>query len=236
MRKVMTFQSGPVAKWFILSLWIALLVPAFMLAGKVGDVQKNDSSAWLPGNAEATKVLDQAKRFQPTDTLPAIVIYDRPEGITPDDMAKAQADSEAFKGIKDVVGQPQGPLEAQDGKAIQTVVQVHLGTEGWSGVRAVVDAMTRVGEENANGLGFHVTGPAGYASDSSKAFNGGGALGTITALVVIIILLFAYRSPLLALLPLLTAGGALLTSEAVIYLLAKLAGLTVHAETSFILT
>ncbi len=235
-RRIMSLPSGRVAKWVTLALWIGLLIPALMLAGKLGGVQKNDSSAWLPSNAEATKVVDQAKKFQPAETMPAIVIYDRPSGITPADMAKAKADAEAFTGIKDVMGQPQGPVQAQDGKAIQTVVQVHSGTEGWSGVRKAVDAMNKVGEQDANGLGFHVTGPAGYASDSQKAFSGLGALGMITALVVVVILLFTYRSPLLPLLPLLTAGGALATSEAVIYLLAKNNGLNVNAQTSFILT
>ena len=236
MRKFMSLPSGRVAKWVIVALWTALLIPAFMLAGRLGDVEKNDNSAWLPGNAEATKVVDQVKRFQPADSVPAIVIYDRPEGVTTADMAKAQADAEAFKGVKDVVGQPQGPVKAQDGKAIQTVIQVHNGNEGWSGIRKVVEAMHKIGDQNAGGLGFHVTGPAGYASDSAKAFGGGGALGTITALVVVAILLCTYRSPLLPLLPLLTAGGALVMSEAVIYLLAKNAGLTVNAQTSFILT
>jgi putative drug exporter of the RND superfamily len=235
-RKVMTFPSGRVAKWAILAVWIAVLIPAFMLAGKLGDVEKNDNSAWLPSNAEATKVVEQAKKFQPAETLPAIVIYDRPEGITPADMTKAQADADAFQGITNIVGQPQGPLKSEDGKAIQTVVQVHTGNEGWDGARTVVDAMTTVGQRNANGLGFHVTGPAGYATDSIKAFSGGGALEAITALVVVVILLLTYRSPWLPLLPLLTAGGALVTAEAVIYLLAKNAGLTVNTQTSFILT
>jgi RND superfamily putative drug exporter len=225
-----------VAKWVILAIWFAVLIPAFMLAGKLGEVDKNDSSAYLPSNAEAIKVVDQAKKFQPADTLPAVVIYDRSEGITPADVAKAQADAEAFRAIKDVVGQPHGPLMAQDGQAIQTVIQVHYGDEGWSGVRKAVDTMNKIGEQDANGLGFHVTGPGGYASDSQKAFNGVGALGTITALVVVVILLFTYRSPLLPLLPLLTAGGALVMSQAVIYLLAKNAGLTVNAQTSSTLT
>ncbi|MBF9129525.1 MMPL family transporter [Plantactinospora sp. S1510] len=236
LRKLITLPSGRVAKWAILAIWLALLIPAFVLAGKLGDVEKNDNSAWLPGNAEATKVLEQAKRFQPAETLPAIVIYDRPEGVTPADLAKAQADVEAFKGIEKVVGQPQGPLKAQDGRAIQVVVQVDDGNEGWDGAHEVVDAMTRIGERNANGLGFHVTGPAGYASDSITAFSGGGALEMITALVVVVILLFTYRSPLLPLLPLLTAGGALVMAEAVIYLLARNAGLTVNTQTSLILT
>ncbi|WP_433373456.1 MMPL family transporter [Dactylosporangium sp. CA-152071] len=236
LRKVMTLPSGRIAKWAVLAFWIILMVPALMLAGKLGDVEKNDNSAWLPSNAEATKVIEQAKKFQPAETLPAIVIYDRPEGVTPADMAKAQADVEAFKGIDKVVGQPQGPLRAEDGKAIQTVVQVDDGNEGWAGAHKVVDAMTRIGEQNADGLGFHVTGPAGYASDSITAFGGGGALGMITALVVVVILLLTYRSPLLPLLPLLSAGGALVMAEAVIYVLAKHAGLTVNTQTSLVLT
>lgn len=236
LRRMTSLPSGKVAKWVVLALWTALLLPALMLAGKLGDVEENDNSAWLPGNAESTRVVDRAERFQPADTLPAIAIYDRPEGITPADMTKARADAEAFAGLENVVGQPQGPLKAQDGKAIQTVVQVHTDKKGWEGIGKVVDAMTRVGEENAGGLGFHVTGPAGYASDSIKAFSGGGGLTTITASVVVVILLLTYRSPLLPLLSLLTAGGALVTSEAVIYLLAKNAGLTVNKQTGFILT
>jgi RND superfamily putative drug exporter len=235
-RKMASLPSGRVAKWVVLALWVALLVPALLLAGRLGDVEENDNSAWLPGNAESTKVVDRAEKFQPADTLPAIVIYDRPEGITPADMTKARADAEAFKGIKNVVGQAQGPVKAQDGKAIQTVVQVHKDKTGWEGIGKVVDAMNKAGEENVNGLGFHVTGPAGYASDSIKAFSGGGGLTTITAVVVVVILLLTYRSPLLPLLPLLTVGVALVTSEAVIYLLAKNAGLTVNKQTSFILT
>lgn len=197
MRRIASLPGGRVGKWVVLALWAALLIPVLMLAGQLGEVEENDNSAWLPGNAESTKVVARAENFQRADTVPAIVIYDRPEGVTPADMAEAQADAEAFKGIENVVGQPQGPLKSQDGKAIQTVVQLHKDKTGWEGIGKTVDAMTKVGEENANGLGFHVTGPGGYASDSIKAFSGGGALTTITALVVVVMLLLTYRSPLL---------------------------------------
>ncbi|MEK8108294.1 MMPL family transporter [Micromonospora sp. M12] len=53
---------------------------------------------------------------------------------------------------------------------------------------------------------------------------------------MVLILLLTYRSPVLPLLPLVTAGGALVASEAAIYLLAKHAGLVVNNQTSFILT
>ncbi|MGW1774124.1 MMPL family transporter [Streptomyces sp. NPDC002104] len=236
MRKIAALPSGRLGKWVVIALWAALLVPALMLAGKLGDVEENDNSAWLPGNAESTAVVERAEKFMSADTLPAVVIYDRSGGVTDADLVKARADVEAFKGIDNIVGPAQGPVKSADGKAIQTVVQVRKDKSGWEGIGTVVDAMTEVGKKNADGLGFHVAGPGGYAADSIKAFSGGGALTTITALVVVAILLLTYRSPLLPLLPLLTVGVALVASEAVIYVLAKNAGLVVNKQTSFILT
>ncbi|MDQ0964144.1 RND superfamily putative drug exporter [Streptomyces sp. B4I13] len=236
MRRMVSWPGGRTAKWVVLAVWTLVLIPALLLAGRLGDVEENDNAAWLPDHAESTEAVARAEGLRPADTLPAIVLYDRPAGVSAADMAKARADAEAFRGVANVVGQPQGPVKARDGRAIRTVVQVRKDRTGWEGIGEVVDALTEVGETDADGLGFHVTGPAGQASDSIRAFGGGGGLTTITAVVVVVILLLTYRSPVLPLLPLLTAGGALVTSEAVIYLLARDAGLTVNKQTGFILT
>ena len=53
--------------------------------------------------------------------------------------------------------------------------------------------------------------------------------------VVIVILLITYRSPVLWLLPVISSGVALIIAEAVIYLLAAHAGLTVNAQSGGIL-
>ena len=53
--------------------------------------------------------------------------------------------------------------------------------------------------------------------------------------VVIVILLITYRSPVLWLLPVVSSGVALITAEAVIYLLAAHAGLVVNAQSAGIL-
>ncbi|WP_171163035.1 MMPL family transporter [Streptomyces sp. I05A-00742] len=235
LRKLAALPSGRVGKWVVIALWAVVLVPALMLAGKLGDAEENDNSAWLPGNAESTAVVERAQKLMPADSLPAIVIYDRAAGVTGADLAKAQADAKAFRGIANVVGPPQAPVTSQDGKAIQTVVQVHKDKSGWAGLGKVVDAMTDIGEKDADGLGFHVAGPAGYGADSIKAFGGGGALTTITALVVVVILLITYRSPLLPLLPLITVGVSLTAAKALIYLLARDAGLVINKQTGFLL-
>ena len=57
----------------------------------------------------------------------------------------------------------------------------------------------------------------------------------ITFLVVIVILLFTYRSPVLWLLPIISAGVAYTISGGVVYLLAKYADLTVNGQSQAIL-
>ena len=54
--------------------------------------------------------------------------------------------------------------------------------------------------------------------------------------MVVVILLLTYRSPILWLLPVISAGVALVTAQGVIYLLAKNAGLTVNGQSQGILT
>lgn len=92
-------------------------------------------------------------------------------------------------------------------------------------------------EDTPDGLDSFVTGPAGYAADSSEAFSGiDGKLLAIAASVVIVILLGTYRSPVLWVLPLISAGVALFAAQAVVYLAAERGGLTVNAQSQSILT
>jgi putative drug exporter of the RND superfamily len=235
-RKVANFLSGRRTRWIVVIFWLAVAGGLAPLAGKMNDVQKNDVSAWLPKNAEATKVLEQAAKFQPSDTMPAVVIYDRPSGITPADVTKAKADGDIFKTVKDVLPQVQGPFPSKDGKALQTVVSIHLGKEGWAGATKAVDKMIDAAKKNAGGLDVHVTGQGGYAADSGKIFSGGDFLMLATFGVVILVLLIAYRSPVLVWRPILAAVVSLVVSQGVVYLLAKYAGLTVNAQSGFILT
>ncbi|KOU63463.1 membrane protein [Streptomyces sp. MMG1533] len=237
-RKLLSWPGGRRAKWLVLVGWIGLLIVLQPLAGKLGDVESNDAAAWLPGNAESTEVLELSEKFQPADTSPAIVVYDRPSGITAADEKKARADAAEFADGAGVVGEPYGPVRSDDGKALRTVVNVHLGKEGWEGLNEATKDLRETAQPNApDGLGIHVTGPTGYAADSAESFSSADfKLTLVTLLIVVTILVITYRSPLLWLLPMISAGMSLVISQAIIYLLAKNAGLTVNAQTAMILT
>ncbi|HZA82848.1 MAG TPA: MMPL family transporter, partial [Actinomycetes bacterium] len=234
-RGIAGLVCGRWTKWAVLALWIAVVAVAGPLAGKLNGAQQNDASAWLPKDAESTRVIELAKRFTPTDTVPAVVVYELPGPVTRADQARAAADAERFAGLDHVSGKVVGPIPASDGRALEVVVPVEMGSGGWNDIAPVVEEVRSIAR--SGGGSVHVTGPAGYATDFADVFSGFDAtLLYITAAIVIVILLLTYRSPVLWLLPLTTVFVALTAAQAVIYLLARNAGLTVNGQSAFILT
>ncbi|MET8703849.1 MMPL family transporter [Kitasatospora sp. NPDC004723] len=235
-RKLAELPCGRRGKWVVLALWLVLLVVAGPLAGKLAGAEDNQASSWLPSNAESTRVLDEQRAFQPVDTAQAVVVYVRESGITPADRAEAARDAEAFASAPHVLGPVQGPVESADGQALQTIVPIDIGTGGWQDLRPAVDSLRATAAANSQGMTTHVTGPAGVGADQAEAFAGiDSTLLAATVTVVIVLLLLTYRSPVLWMLPLFSAAGALVVAQAVIYLLAKHAGLTVNAQSAGIL-
>ena len=209
------------------------------LSAKLNSAQQNDSSAWLPSNAESTQVVELAKRFAPTDIFPALVVYERADGaITPADQAKVAADVKRFAGVEDVTGEVVGPILSQDGQALQVVVPIKVAEEGngWEELTLGSRSFAPSRRPTPAGSGCSSPGRPAFA-DFASVFSGFDAtLLYITALIVIVILLITYRSPVLWLLPLTTVFVALTAAQAVIYLLARNGGLTVNGQSAFILT
>jgi putative drug exporter of the RND superfamily len=236
-RRIAEIPSGSRTKWLVIGFWVVMVVLAGPLSGKLTGAEKNDASAWLPASAESVKVLDVQERFQSPNVYPGVVVYYRASGLTSADRAKAAADARLFAGLRGVLpGQLAGPIPSADGKAMQTIVAANLGTQGWNGAIPIVGSMRAIAESGANGLTSHVTGPLGAAADNAKEYKGITSTLLYAALaVVIVILLITYRSPVLWLLPVVSSVVALITAEAVIYLLAAHAGLTVNEESAGVL-
>src|SRR5499427_7674788 len=229
--------AGGWTKWLVVGFWVAVLVITFPLSAKLTGAEKNDAKTWLPANAESTKVVDVQSRFQSPNIFPAVIVYERASGLTAADRAKATADARSLAGLHGVgPGQVVGPVPSADGKAMQTIVAVNLGKQGWNGAAAATGSIRAITQSHADGLAFHVTGQLGYAADFSKAFKGIDSTLLFSAIaVVIVILLITYRSPVLWLLPVISSGVALIIAEAVVYLFAAHAGLTVNAQSAGIL-
>src|SRR5450631_609118 len=230
------FPAGRRSKWAVLIFWLIVAAMVAGPAGKLMGAQKNDAVSWLPGSAESTKVIQASAQFQPKDELPATVVYQRTGGVTPQDVASVTAQIAKFNALKPVVRPSVGPIPSQDKQALQVQVPIVAGSAGWDTLSAAVNDMRSIAKASPPGLSVHFTGPGGFAADSSAAFSGiDGKLLYSALAVVIFILLLTYRSPVLWLLPVVSAGLALTVAQAVIFLLAT-NGLTVNAQSAGILT
>jgi RND superfamily putative drug exporter len=236
-KSVVTFLTGRRTKYVVVLFWVVLVAVAGPLAGKLNGAEKNDAKSWLPGSAESTKALDAQAAFISPNTIQAVVVYERAAGFTAADQAKIAADAQQFRAYPEIDGTVSGPILSRDGRAAEIIVPLNLGANGFDKAADIVDRINATARAGSDGISVHVTGPAGNASDSSKAFQGlDTSLLFGAAAVVIVILLLTYRSPTLWLLPVISAGVALTISQALIYLLAKHAGLTVNAQSAGILT
>ena len=227
--------TGPVTKWIVLAFWLVAVGTMAGFAQKLTDVQNNEASSWLPESAESTKAIDQLEPFQDTDTIPTVVAYERASGLTAQDIANAKAHALDFADMDGVTGEVVGPLVSEDGQAMQTLVTFNFGANGWMEMPDTADQLRAAAA--IDGVDVYITGAGGQAADSSEVFEGiDGTLLLATLGIVIVILLFTYRSPVLWILPLFSAVVALMVAQGLIYFLAKYADLTVNGQSQAILT
>src|ERR1700761_7809301 len=236
-RAILTLASGRRAKWAVVVFWLVVVALAGPLSGKLTGAEKNDASSWLPARAESTQVVNLQSKIQSPNVFTAVVVYGRPSGLTSADRAKVSAARTRFPRVPGVgAAQVAGPVVSHDGKAVETLVPVNLGSSGWNQASAAAASLRDIARAGPAGLAVYIAGPLGSAADSANSFKGiDGTLLVATLAVVIVLLLITYRSPVLWLFPVVSAGVALVSAEALVYLLAAHAGLTVNAQTAGIL-
>jgi putative drug exporter of the RND superfamily len=230
--RIVAWPCGRRTKYLVLVFWLIVVAATGSLAGKLQGAERNDASSYLPASAESTQELNLQAKFTSPNLNPAVVVYTRPSGITAADLRKAKADARRFAALPAVDGRVTGPIPSRDHQALETIIGADLGyNANISGFISGVNA-SAAGDP---GLAVHVTGPAASAADEIKIFKGiDTTLLFATLGVVIGLLLLTYRSPVLWLLPIMSAGVALTVAEAVIYLLTK-HGLTVNGQSGGIL-
>ncbi|WP_435233313.1 MMPL family transporter [Micromonospora aurantiaca (nom. illeg.)] len=199
--------------------WLIVGGIAGPYSGKLGEVSTNDNASFLPADAEATRAQDLAAGFVDRETTPALVVYERPGGLTPADQQRIRADAARFAEVPGVVGPLPPPVVSQDEQAAQVIVPID-SSEGEQ-IRSVVERLRDIAGPDRDGLTVDVAGPAGLLGDLIEVFGAiDGPLLLVTLTVVLVILLVVYRSPVLWIFPLLAAGMSYSLAAVFVYLLA----------------
>lgn len=225
----------------VVIVWFGITGVFGPLFGKLSSVQENNNSSFLPKGAEATKASDEIAKFSGKDSFnfPTLILFEGKS--TPETFAAINAHLSSVGkltlGGTDATlqeylapGQNISVFPSQDGKAILANIPLDGNAIAKTlpnddpVLPAVVKALRADIEPiaKANGLTHYVTGPGGLLGDLFGAFGTLDSSLLLTTLgVVALILIFVYRSPVLWIIPLMSAMFALTTAGGIVYILAK---------------
>lgn len=226
-----TGHKGPAAviaiAWLVAAVGLSLFAPDLQEVGTV------DDAAMLPDTAasqRATRVIGELFPDDPGRNQ-ALIVVARDTGLEPADdvwLAQVLADVESDPDIPAVavLSVDRDPaltslLSSEDGAARMALVELTGSPFEPTSVDAVHALRDRLIHDRPSGLSANVTGIAGLGADQADAIiESIDRTALITVVLILAILLWVYRSPIAALVPLVTIGIALQVSRGVIALIA----------------
>lgn len=219
--------------------WAVALAVLVLSLGFMALVGENDSAGSAPSSvppaAESAQVTELLTQFPGADTAPAILVVSRSDGevLSEADMAAAQQalDRTAIAAGTDTGSPPLVP--APDGKATLGLVPIDSSLSGFTLDDLVTSLRTAAVDGLPDSLDAQVTGGPAFGADIANSFSGANfTLLAVTALVVAILLIVTYRSPVLWLVPLLVIGFGDRVATSVGTALAEVTGLSFDGSTS----
>ena len=222
-------MTGRRTKWVVLALWIVLAVALAGPGAKLADETNNDTESFLPDDAESTRVLRLLNdRFPEGKTTEALIVYRREGGLSARDKREIVRDAALATRQLPTVGLPVTPFEATaprglvapGGEVAYTVVTLPEDNDQVADWGKELREITDGGKPP--GLESYVTGDVGFNTDAEEIFSSLDAkLLLATVLLVLILLGAIYRSPAIALMPIIVVGFAYTVAQAFIYFYAK---------------
>ena len=225
----------------VIFIWLGASGVFGPLFGALSTVQENDNSAFLPDSAESTQASKVTAKFtaDQNQNLPTLVLY-----VGEINEEKITALNIRLSGLGDKkIGDTDVPISkyltqgeeifafpSQDGKALlvnlpfKSEIATDLLPNELPALPQVIETLREDASEYAAsvGLSANVTGIGALLGDLFGAFEGiDSSLLFTTLIVVALILIVVYRSPVLWILPLFSAVIALSTAGGLVYLLTK---------------
>ena len=225
----------------VVIVWFGITGVFGPLFGKLSTVQENNNSSFLPKGAEATKAADQIAKFSGKDSFnfPTLILFEgktTPETFAAVNAHLANVGDLTLEGTSSKISDFLAPgakitvFPSNDYMAILANIPLDGNSlaKTLSNDKPVLPAVVAALRADvkpvaaANGLTPYVTGPGGLLGDLFGAFGTLDSSLLLTTLgVVSLILILVYRSPVLWIIPLLSAMFALSTAGGIVYLLAK---------------
>jgi len=250
--------SSRKGRWVTLLVWVILVAALSIFFPNVNSVT-NNGAANLPKDAMSVQADEvKAKQFPDNTGIPALLVWYHTGGLTNQDLQlithlyqhleNNPLPNQSFipplgklptKGLKSSI--------SKDGTSIVTPVFMKKNTST-DDLSANLDKLKNyltqqksraIFDKNLNASGLHlrITGPAGISTDAQALFSKADLTLLIsTTLLVLVLLILLYRSPLLAIVPLIGVGFAYGVAGPILGFLTKKGVIVVDSQAISIMT
>jgi RND superfamily putative drug exporter len=199
--------------WRVIALWVLAAIAIIALAPKL--TSTTDEASFLPSHYESIQAQNLQKSAFPTEAAPAaIIVLERNDGtpLTTADSATVAAISGKLAGahVKDVTALQAAPPSRN--KLIQTIA-VQMPATSNPTDKSQTNAVKALRSDLQNqlkgtDLRAGITGTAAQNLDSQSSSTKAALIITVATIgLIIVLLLIIFRSPIIALLPVITIGA-----------------------------
>jgi putative drug exporter of the RND superfamily len=227
--------------WIII-FWALLALDMYFFAPSLSEVGTMNESNFLPRDSESLRARELISEYFPQDQSGSTVtlVFYNPDKISEEDKIYAKqvgdwlasgATSFKVQNVTSIFHNPE--LESRLVSPDDTTMLMNAGLEETafdSGSTVIVKSIRDYLKSAPEGLEIYVSGQVGIYADLFNSLSKSINLTTLLTIILVIVLLIAiYRSPVAALVPLLTIGIAFLSSRGVLGLIGK-AGVSIWSQ------
>nr|WP_203453848.1 MMPL family transporter [Jiangella aurantiaca] len=198
--------------WQVIVAWVVLA--AAVIATAPALTSTTDEAEFLPDHYESIQTAElQSEAFPERTEIAAILVFDREDGgeLTDDDVATVEQVSGELGDLDLPEFGPITPSDPSENRLVQTAI-VSLGQDADPFGEEILDSVRDLREEgqdlvDGTGLRLGVTGSAAQNLDSQEAAsNAETIVGIVTVLLILGLLLIIFRSPIIAIMPIIVVG------------------------------
>ena len=192
--------------WLSLGLVLVLMV---LLFGAFGSAKAPGGNALAPADSESVRTSELMAKFPNADRQSVLVVASQKDGSTLSD-----SDVTSLEGLLPALDEyadadSTGPLISEDKKAAVLVTPIKVGDTNADTAEVIKEIRAALADEAPEGITLQLTGGPAFGADVASSFEGADfTLLLVTILIVAVLLIITYRSPVLWLLPLVVVALA----------------------------
>ncbi|MFF7243302.1 MMPL family transporter [Embleya sp. NPDC008237] len=198
--------------WWVILAWVIAAGVVIGLAPKL--TSSTDEKSFLPESYESVRASDlRSEDFPQQENIGAVIVFQRSDGtpMTAADSAEVARISASVqaRGIKDVLAVTPGQVSPNGLVQTSTVAMPEITDPNDETPQDAVEAMRKDVKAQVAGTGLSagITGQAAQALDERESSESAGTLVAVgTIVIIVLLLLIIFRSPIIALLPVVIIG------------------------------